>query len=183
MNTEISSWYNTSNVRAIKPFRWPRWLYRPVNNLWWRESWGNSVYTRSPSFEFQFRWLIKPGREKRRKREREKKREKQSESFFFPSTMRSIENEEVTQTGRYITLVCISWWEQWFISGFSHRGRRWEEGETRESGKVFSFLYTCDFWWSVGIFSIIVNFGQANIGQENFEENVKVTVLYLFWNL
>ena len=159
MNTEISSWYNTSNVRAIKPFRWPRWLYRPVNNLWWRESWGNSLYTRSPSFEFQFRWLIKLSREKRREkeREREREREKQSKSFFPPlstaSTMRSIENEEVIQTGRYITFMCISWWEQWFISGFSHRGRRWGEREKRESGKVFSFLYTCDFWSSY--FSLI----------------------------
>lgn len=89
--------------------------------------------------------------------EREREREKQSKSFFPPlstaSTMRSIENEEVIQTGRYITFMCISWWEQWFISGFSHRGRRWGEGEKRESGKVFSFLYTCDFWSSY--FSLI----------------------------
>ena len=139
MNTEISGWYNTSNVpgsnvRAIKPFRWPRWLYRPVNNLWWRESWGNSVYTRPPSFEFQFRWLIKPSREKRREKEREREREKQLESFFS-TTMRSIENEKVIQTGRCVMLVCISWWEQWFISEFSSL-----DGRRREKRKGESFL-------------------------------------------
>lgn len=186
MNTEISGWYNTSNVpgsnvRAIKPFRWPRWLYRPVNNLWWRESWGNSVYTRPPSFEFQFRWLrVKPSREKRRERE------KQSESFFS-TTMRSIENEEVIQTGRCVTLVCISWWEQWFISEFSSLDGRRREKRKGESFLIFvcigfliiRLLWLYNFFFLLICQSFMVSKYWPRL-EGNFEEN---ELLYLFWNL
>lgn len=54
--------------------------------------------------------------------EKEREKHNRNPSFFFfpPSTMRSIENEKLdTQTGRsYITFVCISWWEEWFIRIF-----------------------------------------------------------------